>query len=318
MSLLTHARPLSEVLKDEKTPPRIKSLLAEIQGIKSFGEKRGLKATRNYTEYVKLDRSAAVWVVSACEELQFKAKQWSFPIVGSFPYLGWFDLEAARDYAKELKLEGWDVDVRGAGAYSTLGWFRDAILSSMLSSGPEALGNLVNVVLHESVHATLYIEGQSYFNESLANYIADQLTTLYLESQPELARKAYQEEVIRGQEIGKCFHSAYQRLEDLYQSSRTGEEKKAQKKKIYTELQTEIDQKFKIKREFNNATLIQYKTYHTGYPDFDELFRRCGGGAPEDSVLRMLKSLQILTPRSFPDPQMSDLGLVLRKVTCIK
>src|SRR4029078_3952588 len=126
------------------------------------------------------DRPAAVWVVSACEQLRFRSKEWHFPIVGSFPYLGWFDLEQAKAFADELRAESWDVDVRGAHAYSTLGWFRDAVLSTMIPEGKEALGELVNVVLHESVHATVYIEGQAFFNESIASFIADRLTDHYL------------------------------------------------------------------------------------------------------------------------------------------
>src|SRR5205814_2292022 len=98
----------------------------------------------------------AVWVVSACEPLRFHSKEWGFLFVGSFPYLGWFDLENARRFRDELRAEGWDADLRGAAAYSTLGYFRDAVLSSMIPEGDEALGELVNVVLHESVHATLY------------------------------------------------------------------------------------------------------------------------------------------------------------------
>ncbi len=110
MALINHARPISEVLKDEKVSPRTKALLAEIAPIKLFGEQKGLKPTHNYTDFVKLDRPAAVWVVSASRPLQFEAKEWDFPCVGSFPYLGWFDKDDAKNFSKELGSEGWDVD----------------------------------------------------------------------------------------------------------------------------------------------------------------------------------------------------------------
>ncbi|MBI2712508.1 MAG: aminopeptidase, partial [Bdellovibrio sp.] len=154
--LLNRARPIAEVLQDERTPLRVRNLLKEIDPVKSFGEAQGLRPTHNYTEYVKLDRDAAVWVVSACEKLKFESKEWNFPIAGAFPYLGWFDLQTAQEFAEELRKEGWDVDLRGAQAYSTLGWFRDSVLSTMIPPGEGALSSLVNVVLHESVHATLY------------------------------------------------------------------------------------------------------------------------------------------------------------------
>src|SRR5206468_11910645 len=123
--------------------------------------------------------------VSACEKLRFQSKVWNFPFVGSFPYLGWFDLEDGRSFARELKAEDngkWDVDLRGAAAYSTLGWFRDPVVSSMIPEGKEALGELVDVVLHESTHATYYISGQAFFNESIASFVADKLTPFYLDA----------------------------------------------------------------------------------------------------------------------------------------
>ena len=49
------------------------------------------------------------------------------------------------------------------------------------SEGDEALGELVNVVLHESVHATVHLPASPTFNESLASFVADRLTLEYLE-----------------------------------------------------------------------------------------------------------------------------------------
>src|SRR6185312_14274837 len=111
---------------------------------------------------------------------RFRSKTWWFPIVGRVPYLGWFDRDDAHDFADELHREGWDSDVGAADAYSTLGWFDDPVLSTMIAGGDEAVGELVNVILHESVHATLYVDGQTRFNESLAEFVAGKLTTVYL------------------------------------------------------------------------------------------------------------------------------------------
>jgi predicted aminopeptidase len=264
------------VLQDERTPPRIRRLLAAIEPVKAFGEKRGgLKPTRNYTEYVGLDRKAAVWVVSACEPLRFKSKEWGFPVVGHFPYLGWFDLEDARRFAQELKQEGWDVDLRGARAYSTLGWFRDAVLSTMIPDGPEALGELVNVVLHESTHATLYLNGQAPFNESIASFVADQLTLEYLEAQGEAAaaeRKAYADAEKASEERARKLHAAYGKLAELYASARPDEEKRAEKERVLAELRKELG----ATREITNATLVQFKTYNTGQEEFRRIFAACG------------------------------------------
>src|SRR5690606_14306604 len=105
-----------------------------------------------------------------------------------------------------------DIDVRGARAYSTLGWFDDPILSSMISEGDAALGDLVNVVLHESVHATYYLSGQSPLNESIASFVADRLTESYLEetrgkNSPELA--TYLKGLRAGKERRRKLFDAY-------------------------------------------------------------------------------------------------------------
>jgi predicted aminopeptidase len=306
MSLATHARPISEVLKDEKVSPRIRSLLSEIDSIKKFGEENGLKPTKNYTDYVKLNRGAAVYVVSASEPLRFKSVEWKFPIVGSFPYLGWFDLKNAKEFADELKMEGWDVDLRGASAYSTLGWFRDAVLSTMIPEGEEAIGELVNVVLHESVHATLYIKGQAYFNESVASFVADRLVYEYLnqsKGQNSPQAKAYLEAEQRSENIKRRLHQAYRKLSDLYASSKTPSEKLREKQVILAKLKEEL----KFKREINNATLIQYTTYDTGGKEFEELFNACGS-----SWRRFMELLsKKLDTHSFFRSQQEDLKPVL-------
>lgn len=308
LSFMQHARPIVEVIQDERTPPRIRELLSYVPAIKEYGEKNGMKSTRNYTEYVKLNRKAAVWVVSACEELRFESKEWTFPIVGSFPYLGWFDIEEARQFATGLKREGWDVDLRGAAAYSTLGWFKDAILSSMIPEGQEALGELINVILHESVHATLYIQGQAYFNESVASFVADRMTPQYLAElkgnhSPEL--EAYLRDLKESEEVQKRLHDAYLELEEIYSSQQSEEQKRTKKKQILTQLQNV----FKSKREINNATLIQYKEYHSDKKSFEALFESCG-----KDWKKFFKVLSQLNADSFSRSQQEDLVPVLKSL----
>jgi predicted aminopeptidase len=333
-ALFNRARPIPEVIQDPRTPPRVRDLLDEVAPIKKFGEERGLKPTTNYTEYVKLDRPAAVWVVSASEPLEFKSRQWHFPVVGTFPYLGWFDLGDAKEYAQDLRKEGLDVDVRGARAYSTLGWFRDAVLSTMIPEGEEALGELVNVVIHESVHATVYIAGQAYFNESVASFVADRLTEVYLDSRPKatpakpeeiasaatafkvsaydtrpaggqsisLERIAYLKDEQDGQARQKKLHDAYEKLRALYESGKPNPEKLEEKKKILDSVKEELG----FRRDLNNATLIQYKTYNTGGKEFESLWKACG----TDSR-RFMKAVGKLKNKSFQKEQQEDLGPVL-------
>lgn len=305
LQLSNRARPISEVLHDETTPPRDRALLAEIPRIKAFGEKYGLKPTSNYQDYVKLDRPAAVWVVSASDPLSFEPKKWSWPIVGSFTYLGWFDLEGAKEHAELLRDENLDVDVRGATAFSTLGWFRDPILSTMISKGQEALGNLVNVILHESVHTTLYVNDQSYFNESIASFVADRLTPIYLkesrgEKAPETA--AYLEAEKQGEKRQRALHDAYRRLAALYASDLSRDEKVKEKKAVLAKLEKDLQ----ARRPINNATLIQYRTYGVGMPEYEVLLRECG-----KNWGRFWAALDHLKSDAFKKPHEENLASVI-------
>jgi predicted aminopeptidase len=305
IAIFNRERPISDVIKDERTPPRIKALLSEIPEIKKFGEASGLKPTKNYQEYVQLDRSAVVYVVSACKPLKFESKEWSFPIVGQFPYLGYFNRDMGKKYAEELKGEGWDVDFRGAAAFSTLGWFRDPVMSTMIPEGNEAYGELVNVVLHESTHATLYIAGQAYFNESLANFVADKLTEKYIpihKGADSVELSAYEKSNQDYAKMEKEMHEAYEKLDALYKSDKTDEAKLAEKKQILDTLQTDLG----WKRELTNATLIQHKEYNEGTPAFESVYKACGS-----DTRKFLKVLSELNEKSFSKSQQQDLDSVL-------
>jgi predicted aminopeptidase len=305
LNLSLDARSLEDVIGDEHTPARIRTLLSQVGSIKQFGERHGLTPTANYTRYVDLDRPAAVWVVSASEPLRFHMKSWQFPIVGSVPYLGWFEREDAGGFADDLRGEGWDVDLRGAVAYSTLGWFDDPVLSSMIPPGDEALGELANTVLHESVHATLYIPNQSLLNESIASFIGDGLTDLYLDQikGPSSTEKtAYTLSQEEGKRRLVAMHEAYKRLEALYATARPRHVKLKEKDEILAALEIEIG----AQRRLNNATLAQFKTYDWNDAELKILLVACGGSWP-----RLLGALKRLGPQSFSEPQQRDLAKVI-------
>ena len=307
IDLLLRARDIGAAAADPRVDPHVRALLAQVPEIKKFGEQNSLRPTGNYHRYVQLDRPAVVWVVTASEPLRFHSKTWSFPIVGSVPYLGWFDPGDAHELADSLHEEGWDSDVGAADAYSTLGWFDDPVLSTMISDGDEATGLLVNVILHESVHATLYVDGQTRFNESLAEYVAGKLTLTYLDQRygPRSAVKAaYLEAERRGADRGARMHRAYEELAAVYASSRSRAEKLADKRRILDELRRETN----FRRPINNATLSAFKNYNSGTPELDALLSTCGG-----SWARFFGALSALKRKgAFPASNQADLGPVLR------
>ncbi|MFO0755305.1 MAG: aminopeptidase [Byssovorax sp.] len=305
VDIALRARKIDHVIADPATPPRLRGLLAQVGKIKAFGEGQGLTPTKSYVDYVALDRPVVVYVVTACEKLRFHSKTWSFPIAGRVPYLGFFDKDRAMAFAEGLREDGWDADVGGASAYSTLGWFDDPILSTMIPDGDDAPGDLAEVVLHESLHATIYVKGQSTFNENLASFVGEHLARRYLDETfgpNSKERQAYDESEAEGKRRREAMQAAYQALADLYASTRPDGEKLAEKKRILTELRAKI----RFKRPINNATLAEMATYHAESHALDGLFEACGESFP-----RMLGALRSVGPRSFARERQEDLEPVI-------
>ena len=306
IDIAMRARDIGSVANDPHVAPRIRSLLAMVPDIKKFGEQNSLRPTGNYHRFVQLDRPAVVWVVTASEPLRFHSKTWWFPIVGTVPYLGWFDRSDAHELADDLAAQGWDADVGAADAYSTLGWFDDPVLSTMISGGDEAVGSLVNVILHESVHATLYVDGQTRFNESLAEFAAGKLAVVYLDRRFGVGsheKAAYLDAEHGGEERAAKMHRAYEVLAKVYASSRSREEKLAEKHRILTELRRET----RFRRPINNATLSAFKNYNSGTPELEALLGACGG-----SWARFFDTLKGLKKKgSFSSGNQADLAPVL-------
>ncbi len=304
-SMYRDARPIGDVIADTSTPDHVRRLLLEVDRIRAYGRAHGLASKGNYRTYVDLDRSAAVWFVAAAPRLSFEPKEWCFPIVGCFPMLGWFDLTEALRFRKELMRKGLDVYVRGAGAFSTAGWFRDPIVSSMLTEDDDAMGNLVNVLLHESVHANILIRDQANFNESLAAFIGDGLTSAFLTERfgpdsPELL--AYEQGLEDGDDAYAKMLAAYDELEKLYASDAADAVKLAEKKKVYDRLESAVT----FAHRPNNATLVGIRTYRLGKDEFELLFDTCGR-----DWRRFIASVKTIDASSFQEPTQEDMKPVI-------
>jgi predicted aminopeptidase len=298
--LLGRAKPLDKEIADPDTPARVAMLLAEIPAIKLYGRRYGLKIRRNYEHYVRLDRPAAVWFTAAADPVAFKPRKWCFPIAGCFAGLGWFDEQDAIDWKVKMEAQGYDAIVRPASAYSTGGWFPDPVLSTMLGGGDDALPELFNVIIHESVHATILVKDQPFFNESLASYIADTLTDAWI---AERFGPGSPEHV--AWTLGQALHlprvarllAAYKALKTVYESKATREQKLAEKAKIIDELVDDL----KMRKRPNNASLTEVRVYNGGAAPLLVAHRQCG------DLRTLIEAAKTLTRRDFAKPLEDDL-----------
>ena len=300
LDLLGKARPIEQVVRDRNTSARVAAMLAEIPEIKQYGRSYGLTINRNYSTYSALGRPAAVWFVGAADPLAFKPRQWCFPIAGCFAGLGWFDEDDGVAHKLALDAEGYDTILRPAAAYSTGGWFPDPVLSTMLGGGNDALPGLANVILHESVHATVLVPDEPFFNESFASYVADALTDHWIAvhfgpgSPEDLAWTLGQ--AIRLPVIARLL-DGYRQLKQVYDGNQPRADKLAAKARIIDELVADLH----LRRRPNNASLTETRVYNGGITAILDAHRACG------DVRRLVLAGKTLTRADFSRTLQDDL-----------
>jgi predicted aminopeptidase len=334
LGYLGRAVPLESLLDGpEPSEAEISRLFVErIHDIRRFAmDELGLRESKNYTKYVELDRDYLAAVVSASAADSFSRHEWWFPVVGSVPYKGFFNVEDARKEAAKLRKKGLDVWVRGVDAFSTLGWFRDPLYSYMRDYTVDRLANLI---IHELLHATVFIKGQVQFDEELAEFVGSEGARLYVE-------KTFgpDSEELRNMARAKADNTAFvgfirgliAELDALYKSGADRDrpaglsrEEILQEKASVIEaagkrFAAEYDSLFSTEnyRGFaelpvNNAYLELYRLYYAGENYFAELYERTGrdlagliaaaktlngsGAAKKNPRAELEKALKLPTP----------------------
>ena len=180
LHIVWNAKPVEEVLADNEFPDSLKNKLRLIGEIRRFSiDTLGLKDSKNYTTLYDQKGKPVLWVITACEPFAMKAYEWHFPFLGDVSYKGFFVKEKGIPEVEKLKAQGYDTDYHPAGGWSTLGWFKDPILSNMLRRNE---GQLAELIIHELTHATLYLPGSVDYNENFATFVGEQGAIKFLQS----------------------------------------------------------------------------------------------------------------------------------------
>src|SRR4030042_4727512 len=165
-----HSVPVQEVLEQEGVEDEAKEKIRFVQEVKRYGEEKlGLTRTRSYSKFFEV-KDSVLHVITASEKDRLQLYHWDFPITGKVTYKSFFTKEDVLKEKRFLEIKGYDTFIQKAGAYSTLGWLKDPIFSSMLQWEEATLANLI---LHEMVHATLYFKGQTDLNEQMATFVGN-------------------------------------------------------------------------------------------------------------------------------------------------
>lgn len=246
----------------------------------------GLGTESSYRTFARTERDAVAWNVVATPEFSLEPKRWCFLVAGCISYRGYFQQEKAEKLARGLAARGMDVAVFPAAAYSTLGWFEDPLLDTVLEL-PEAY--LADTLMHELAHQRIYVKGDTRFNESYATFVGNAGASRWLEQQN---RSDEADRWARELEFNAAFQTLLRatrtELAAVYAGAAEPAEKRAHKQRLlngvkaaYTGLLNEhpgVSDRYGawIDGGLNNADLVLVATYRGGLCAFRELFEAAG------------------------------------------
>lgn len=284
--LLRARRPVADLLADPATAPDLRRRLETARALRAFASAElALPDNGSYRDYADLGRPHAVQNVFAAPELALEPRRWCYLAVGCLSYRGYFDAGAARRLAEELRAAGDDVYVADIPAYSTLGWFDDPLLNTFID-WPTA--RLAELMFHELAHQRLYIADDTAFDEAFATAVGRLGAERWLRQRGEAReREAYAMDRRRREDFLRLVGTSRDRLAALYGSSRDDAEKRAEKRRILTEMRDHYGELKRgwggysgydrwFDRDLNNAKLAGNSTYHRWVPAFLALYEREG------------------------------------------
>lgn len=300
LAVMQAAQPVDTLLADEATPPSLKDRLRLAQRIREFAsDELALPDNASYRRYADLKRPAVVWNVVAAPPYSLQLKTWCFAVVGCVGYRGYYSEADAKALAEQVKAEGFEVNVYGVPAYSTLGYMNwaggDPLLSTFIAY-PE--GELARMIFHELAHQVLYVKDDTVFNESFATAVERIGGRLWLEKNGSAAaKKEYAELDSRRREFRALTLRTRSRLAEVYKQNSTlaGKESTQDATKVIADQKHQVMQQLRAEygelkvswggfagydrfiAQANNASLGIQAAYDDLVPQFEAVFEKRGG-----------------------------------------
>lgn len=290
IALLRKRESIAAVVANPATPPQVRAQLQAVSSMRDFASRElGLPDNGSYRSYADIGRSDVVWNVFAAPEFSVEPRRWCYPVVGCVAYRGYFAENDARRFAGQLHAAGYDVAVRGAAAYSTLGHFDDPVLSTMLGWSDV---DLAGIMFHELTHQMLYVRDDASFNEALATLVEEEGVRRWLLAQGrERELAGYLARQQRYAQVTAALLASRSELRGLYASGVGRAEMRAGKERVFSDLQREY-QRLRAgwagSGEFdawfgsglNNAQLVSVATYQGCLPGLERTLAELHGDLP--------------------------------------
>ncbi len=283
-------RRIVDVLADPALPAETRRRLELAWRARQFGiDKLGLRDGDNFDRYVETNGAPIAWNLTAAyaDRLELVSLQ-AFRSSAPCPISGFSKRPTPRPWPTSCAHAGSTSRCRyPVAGYSTLGYFADPIYSSMLD-GPDE--RIVEVVLHEMLHGTVYIKGESSFNESLATFVGLQGAALFFSAaKGQQAGRAVLEEADEATRFEEAFsdflRGVLAQLKALYAEPISHAEKLTRRQAVFAAAQVEYRRRFPpapnetatfLAEPLNNALLLSYAVYHEDSGLHRQLFARVG------------------------------------------
>ena len=287
-AMLAARRPIARVIADPASDAQLKARLQLAAQARAFASDRlSLPRNHSYTQYADLHRPYAMWNVFAAPEFSLDAARQCFPIAGCVAYRGFYVRARADDEAARQRARGLETWIGGVPAYSTLGWFADPILNTMLRWSDD---DLAATIFHELAHQRLYVKGDTEFNESFATFVQREGLRQWRAAR-ELA-PGDEASQARADQVDALVLSLRDRLQKLYTSQLPAQAMRLRKREEIERMRAQYvnlrdtqwhgDAAYDdwMNADINNAKLLPFGLYHRWVAAFAALYTQRGGDWP--------------------------------------